>query len=442
MKIILALLSKEIALYRNDRAAVFLTFIVPVVMTFFFGQIFGGKGGGASLQGVAVLFVDEADTETSRQLREAVAAEPVFRLLTGIEEAGGTTTKVTAGLARQRIREGKNKYALIVQTDPQGMLALRLRWLYDPRQQMEADLLEGLLQKAIFSQAPGLLIGNLQSMGKKTIGAEQQGQFTARLGGLVEQFYGVDRKAIDQFLSDPLAALPAGEGDPGEDQPARNLLDRVLPVEREQVVGQEIANPWITRSVGGWAVMFLYFGITAGATSLLEEKKAGLYVRLLSAPILRTHILWSKYLFFIGLGLCQLGFLFAAGWLLFGLNPLANFLPLFLVCFTTAAATAGLAMLLASVVKTPAQAQGISTMLILSASMLGGAMFPISFMPALIQKLALLSPVYWSMEGFLDVLWAHQGIFSIWPELAVLTGVAVLTIFLSARRFQQGDLFS
>ena len=39
------------------------------------------------------------------------------------------------------------------------------------------------------------------------------------------------------------------------------------------------------------------FSLTAAATSLFDKKKAGVYQRLLSAPVRRTHILWSKYLF-------------------------------------------------------------------------------------------------------------------------------------------------
>ena len=42
------------------------------------------------------------------------------------------------------------------------------------------------------------------------------------------------------------------------------------------------------------------------ATSLFDEKKASLYQRLLAAPVRRTHIVWSKCIFGILLGLVQL----------------------------------------------------------------------------------------------------------------------------------------
>ena len=59
--------------------------------------------------------------------------------------------------------------------------------------------------------------------------------------------------------------------------------------------------------------MFLLFSVSGAATSLFDEKKAGLFQRLLAAPVKRSHILWSKYLFCTTLGLVQLTSLFFAG---------------------------------------------------------------------------------------------------------------------------------
>ncbi len=47
---------------------------------------------------------------------------------------------------------------------------------------------------------------------------------------------------------------------------------------------------------------------------------------------------------------------------------------------------------------------------------LGGAWFPVSFMPEFMQRIAKFTLVYWSMEGFSQVLWAGQSFLEILPD--------------------------
>ena len=95
-------------------------------------------------------------------------------------------------------------------------------------------------------------------------------------------------------------------------------------------------SPMATRSVGGHAVMFLLFSLTGASTSLFDEKKADLCQRLLVAPVRRTHILWSKYIFGILLGVVKLVTLFVAGRFSSGSNITSNVFNLLLICLAAA----------------------------------------------------------------------------------------------------------
>jgi ABC-2 type transport system permease protein len=189
-----------------------------------------------------------------------------------------------------------------------------------------------------------------------------------------------------------------------------SFLSALVKIDSEQVAGGHVKSPMATRSVGGWAMMFLLFSLTSASTSLFDEKKAGLYQRLLSAPVRRTEILWSKYLFGMLLGLFQLTALFIAGWLLFGIDIWSNFFNLLLICLAAAMACVAFGMLLASVAKTSSAASGLGTFLILTMSAIGGAWFPTSFMPEFVQHLSKLTIVYWSIEGFIQgaLGWMHD----------------------------------
>jgi ABC-2 type transport system permease protein len=74
-------------------------------------------------------------------------------------------------------------------------------------------------------------------------------------------------------------------------------------------------------------------------------------------------------------------------------------------------------------------------------SAIGGAWFPTTFMPATIQFLSKLTVVYWSMDGFLEVLWRGVGITSILPHLGILFGMGTIINFISVRRFKKGHIF-
>jgi ABC-2 type transport system permease protein len=193
--------------------------------------------------------------------------------------------------------------------------------------------------------------------------------------------------------------------------------------------------------VGGWAMMFLLFSITASATSLFDERNSGVTLRILSAPVSRTDILWSKYLYNISLGIVQLLILFFAGYIFFNINIFTNFGNLLLVIICSAAAATAFGMVLAAFSKTTAQANGLGTFLILTMSAIGGAWFPTFILPPFIQVLSKFTIVYWSIEGFLQVLWNGASLVEILPTVGILLGIGILVNAVSFWRFKKGDIF-
>jgi ABC-2 type transport system permease protein len=74
-------------------------------------------------------------------------------------------------------------------------------------------------------------------------------------------------------------------------------------------------------------------------------------------------------------------------------------------------------------------------------SALGGAWFPTSFMPPTVQFFSKLTLVYWSIDGFLEVLWRGVGFSAIFKHLAILVGIAMLVNMLTVWRFKRGHIF-
>ena len=186
---------------------------------------------------------------------------------------------------------------------------------------------------------------------------------------------------------------------------------------------------------------FLLFTLTASSSSLFDEKRSGVMLRLLTSPLSRVHILWSKYLFNMSLGIIQLLFMFTAGWIMFDVDIFSNFFNLILVIVAASTACTAFGMLLAAFSQTRQQAQGLGTLFILTMSAVGGAWFPVTFMPPTIQFFSRLTIVFWSMDGFLEVLWRGSGILSIIPHLGILFGISILVSVISVRQFRKGNIF-
>jgi ABC-2 type transport system permease protein len=138
----------------------------------------------------------------------------------------------------------------------------------------------------------------------------------------------------------------------------------------------EGSNPTVSFYAAGIGVMFLLFSCAAAGGTLLEEEEAGTLGRLVGSRAGMGGILTGKWLFFTLMGVGQLALMFSWGALVFNL-PLLSHLPGFLVMtLVTAGAAAGFGLLMATLCRSRAQLSGISTILILSMSAVGGSMFP------------------------------------------------------------------
>jgi ABC-2 type transport system permease protein len=110
---------------------------------------------------------------------------------------------------------------------------------------------------------------------------------------------------------------------------------------------------------------------------------------------------------------------------------------LILMIIATAFAVSSLGIFLAAVAKTRQQAQNLSTILILIMSAIGGSMIPIFIMPAILQKIALLSVNYWGIQGFYDIFWRSLPLGAILPRIGVLTGIGIIMTLASVWLFNR-----
>jgi ABC-2 type transport system permease protein len=445
MNAILVLLKKDFALFFRDRAALVLAFVIPFALIFLFGQIFRVNAPDPGPTGIRVAVVNQSDNPAATRLIEALKSEKAFRIVTTFDKPDKTTRPLAEDDLRPLMRADAFRFALVIPKDVvrTDRIGIHLKTYSNPRNEAESQTVNGILEKDLFSNVPELLGQSLEARARDIVGDARLDRFDTSVANAVADAFGGDPDRIRERMQDGSfgfhhlgsgAASGAGSG-------SSDAFSRIVSIDAVQVAGGDVKSPAATLLVGGWAMQFLLFAVTASANALFREKEQGIFQRILSAPASKGDILWSKFLYGVCLGLLQLVVLFMAGHILYGIEIGPYLGRLVAVCVFAAAACTSFGMLIAAVSSSPESARGLSTFVILLMCAIGGAWFPVSFMPEFIQQFSKLTLVYWSMEGFNQVLWAHETLREIMPTLGYLTLITALVLGVALWRFRRGRIF-
>ena len=428
MKTVIALIKKEFILFWKDKVAVSLTFLVPAVLIFIFGSVFGGSG---NISGIHIAFINDSEAPIALKLEKTLDTTKTFFLIKKYKDEQGNEKRFDTNSVKDFVKKGSASAALVIPADAytDTSLGLKLKYYYDPKNEIETQLIQGMLQKIVMESLPGMFMDNMWRRSEKYLGKDSGGQFNRQIASVIGKYYKVDTALLTH------SNLIDTSSDTSKKQ--TDFFSNMLQMDKEQLIGKEIVNPNVTRNVGGWALMFLLFTLTGAASSIFDEQKSGVILRLLSAPVSGVHILWSKYIFSILLGIIQLFVLFLAGMFFFKIDIFSNIFNLMLVIIAGATACTAFGMLLAAFCRTAAQANGWGTFLILTMSAIGGAWFPTFLMPGFIQVISKFTIVYWAVDGFLMVLWRGASFTDILPNLAFLFGTAAVINTISIIRFRK-----
>lgn len=391
---------KDLALFLRDRVALAMSFALPIVLATVFASAMAGMSGDDSVGRVEVLVEDLDGTDASR----ALVAELTSSKALEVEVA----TDV-----RSRVSRGKAPAAVLVPSGYGADVAAgkkpRLVLYRDPAKEIEQQIVMGNLVRVLFKVA-GPAIGRAMM----TRGMEAMG-FPAGM-----------REAAER-MADAQAADGAGAENPFDfaDQGAESLGLEVEDVAGGKDSGRLAAGK--SHAIAGIAVMMLLFGLTACGGTILEEEQSGTLQRVRLTPNAGPSVLIGKMVFTMIVGMAQLVLLFVFGGLVFDVPVGRAPMALFVHSFAVAAAAAGFGLCLAVLCRTRKQLEGLSTLLILTMSALGGSWFPLIVAPEWFRTLGHFTLNAWAMDGYQGVLWYGKDLAGIATEVLVLLGIAAAT---------------
>jgi len=393
----------------RDRWALVLSFVVPIAFFSILALVFGGIGD-RRLPTVRLAVLDEDRTDASALLVSALDRESALV----VDRRTAQPDESARDAARRLVERGDAPAAVVVPAGfgerlaqfPAKRLTVELFGdsVGDPVALRVAD---GLLQRALVVAAPDRLVGGVTRWIE-----DQAGPLTPAQREL-------------------LAEMGAGAGAPkdGDAAPFQvRATDVRAPAGRE---GRRAVSYY----AAGIGVMFLLFTMTSAMRGLITEQETGTLERLLATGLRMNSLLLARWLFATLLGCAQMGVMFLWGWAVFGVELFGHgHLPGVAVMTLAAAATAAVfGLVLGTACRTQAQLQGLSTVVILLMSALGGSMVPRYMMPEAMQRLGLVTFNGWALVGYERVFWRDAPVSALWPQVAALAGMAVVGAAVASR---------
>ncbi len=190
-------------------------------------------------------------------------------------------------------------------------------------------------------------------------------------------------------------------------------------------------------SASGQMITWVTVNLLGISQFFAQERRLGTLNRLLSSPTSRSTYLSGTILGQVLTALVQMGLLLGISSLFMKINWGKDPLALVVLLLAFAFSIAALGTWMGSIIKSAAQANGLSVTLGMMMSLLGGCWFPRELFPKLVQNITLALPSTWAMQGMLDLSLSGGGLLDILPKIAVLFGFALLFFGLAAWRFRK-----
>jgi ABC-2 type transport system permease protein len=183
-------------------------------------------------------------------------------------------------------------------------------------------------------------------------------------------------------------------------------------------------------------VLFTFLTSMTAAGRLVTTKQLGVSRRMTATPTGTWTIIGGEALGRYLVALLQAVYIVVVTAVAFNVawgDPLAAGALIAMFCLVAAAA----ALLVGAVARNPDQASSLGVFAGLALGALGGCMIPIQVMPPAMQSLAKAIPHSWALLGLQQTIRDGTGIEAALPDLAVLTGFAVVLLGLAVWRFRR-----
>ena len=324
-----------------------LMFGMPIIFTLIFGGLLGGSGNTK----VNVSLVDEDGSVLSSKYYEDIRQSDLISI-----------EKVTYKEGKQKIENKKSSGIVIIPKD------------------FQKSMLDGRIESIQF---------------------QASADFTG--GNSVEQVLASTLKKMEIEVS--AARDFEKKSNTSWETMYKEIYTKVEPVsiQKESISHDDQKLNDVTGRAAGFSILFVMIVMLSATGTILKARQLGVWSRLLEAPVSKVQILTGYILSFFLIGWIQFGVLMILTHSLFDVQW-GNLLGVIILVSVLLLAVIGLALLLASIVKTTEQQSALGNIVVISTCMIGGLYWPIEIEPAWMQTAANFVPQTWAMRGFTELI--------------------------------------
>jgi ABC-2 type transport system permease protein len=409
-----ASIAKDARIIGRDRKALFLFFVMPVlfvlILSLALRDAFGEHPGAT----FPVLVVAQEHSEVGQNIIRSFRANPHLRLT-----VSDTTTEAQA---RRWVIDGHYRFAVIV---PRGATAQAQRRVGEILASVPPDL---RLEKPV--EVHVLADPALRSDYRKVLE-----------GTLDLALHAVEMKLGREQLDQTLRATQGKHFMPLPDMEEARLFS---PIHSETVTkrGSGPTPTSVQQNAPAWTLLAMFFLTVPLSVAFIREREQGSLFRLQTMSVPAWVVLGGKAVPFFLINMIQMFSILAVSVyvlpLLGGDRLELGNAPLALLLMGSSASLAaiGFGIAVAMYAKTAEQAASFSSATVMIMAALGGILVPKVVMPPLMQQLAVLSPLSWGLDGFLDVFVRGGGIVDILPKALGLLAFSAVCHGIAIRRYQ------
>jgi len=194
------------------------------------------------------------------------------------------------------------------------------------------------------------------------------------------------------------------------------------------------------QAVPGVAVMFSMFLVGNVGFGFFREYGWGTWERVRASWASPAEVMVGKTVVPMLQSAIQLTILFGVGGLLFGLHVRGSILALGLVAAAFCVCLISLGLALLALCKTIMQLNAFANLGAMVLAGIGGSLAPVNALPAWARAIAPITPSYWAMRGFRQIILHGGGPLAAIGPIGVLAAFSVGFLAFALRRFRFEDV--
>lgn len=365
MKTLLNIAHKDFTVLMRDKAAVLVLVAMPLALIFILGSALGNLETGDFSIKTAIVNLDDGEV-----------GEHFVEGLTETEDLKGLfeiTLSDDADDIRRQVEQGDLVAALVIPADTSDKVGsgqpVTLEVLQDPGSPMAAGVWVGVVKAAVSYASADVVLG--RAIGQELGAGGQQG-------------------------------APAGSQPPAGQSGLQLNLSSVTVKDVEATMKKQVSM--MSYYSAAMTAMFLLFGSMFGAFAFVKERREQTLARMLMSRANKAQIVGGKGLGILFIGLAQLVVLVVGTMLLFRVDWGTDLAAIFVIGAAEVVAATGLAMTLAALGKSERVIGAIGPAIIMLFAATGGSMMPAEVLPSWLKPAQVISPSYWALDGFIDVM--------------------------------------